>query len=287
MAKDKHRYVSVDDVYRTAGITSTVVSRQNVESHVERAEVFACRLTKTIYYKYNLEEESVSSATDDTLTGDGVSWSVNEWKGQYVKLTSGTGSGQIRKILTNTSSSLTLDREWSTNPDSTSTFSIFYVPKTFNPRKDFSGEDCLDGNGRRDYILPFYPLVKVEELVVADVTVTPSSLHIYKNEGRIYLSRESEQQTFINSYPKQLSIVYWYGVDSLPGDVARLTEIKASLQLLQQQMGGTFDVPSTFSLPDLNVSIGQAYINIKGTVDVLQREYDDLITRIKIYPVFA
>jgi hypothetical protein len=37
-------------------------------------------------------------------------------------------------------------------------------------------------------------------------------------------------------------------------------------------MGGTFDDLSTFSLPQFSGSIGQAYVNIKGTVDVLNKE---------------
>lgn len=286
MVKDTHRYINIDDVYRTSGISEAEITRQDVEDHIERAEVYACRLTKNIYYKYNLEDESVASATTNTITISG-SWKTNEWKNQYIKITSGTGSGQYRKILSNNASSLTTSSNWDVVPDATSSFSIFYVPKSFNPYKDFTGDDSIDGNGKKWMFLSYYPVNKVDELTINDVSVTPSTLYLYKNEGKIELSNNSEYTTFLRTYPKQVEIKYWYGVPSLTDDVKRLVELKAALAVLQQQMGGTFNVPSTFSLPDLNVSIGQAYINIKGTVDVLQRELDDLITRIRIYPVFA
>jgi hypothetical protein len=41
-------------------------------------------------------------------------------------------------------------------------------------------------------------------------------------------------------------------------------------------MGGTFDDLSTFNLPNFSGSIGQAYVNIKGTVDVLNKEFEQL-----------
>ena len=287
MVKDTHRYINIDDVYRTSGIRADVISRQDVEDHIERAEVFACRLTKNIYYKYNLENENVATATNNTITINDGKWSINAWKNQYVTITSGTGSGQYRKILQNNSSSLTTNDDWDIVPDATSSFSIFYVPKSFNPYKDFTDKKGLDGNGKKHMFLPYYPVNKIDYLNINDVDVDPETLYLYESEGKVELSHNSAVTTFLRTYPKQVKISFWYGVPEITDDVKRLVELKAALAVLQQQMGGTFDVPSTFSLPDLSVSIGQAYINIKGTVDVLQKEYDDLVQRIRIYPVFA
>lgn len=289
MAKDDlYLYVSVPDVLRTAGITVSEVSDANVEKHIERAEAFVCRLTKNIYYKYNLEDEAVDSVSinDNDIIAD-TTWTVNNWENQYVTITSGTGKGQHRKILSNTATTLTIDRDWDTNPDLTSSFSIFYVPLSFNPYKDLTSDDALTGNGRKHLMLPYYPLNELETLTIADVTVTISSVYKYKAIGKIELSSDSEYQIFSATYPQQVELKYWYGVPNITDDVKRLTEIRAALAVLQQQMGGTFDVPSTFSLPDLSVSIGQAYVNIKGTVDVLTKEYEELKKTIRIYPVFA
>ena len=52
-------------------------------------------------------------------------------------------------------------------------------------------------------------------------------------------------------------------------------------------MGGTHNIPSTYSLPEGAVTIGQAYINIKGTWDTLMREKTALELKIIKYPSFA
>jgi hypothetical protein len=52
-------------------------------------------------------------------------------------------------------------------------------------------------------------------------------------------------------------------------------------------MGGTFDDPSSVSLPDMTVSVGQAYINIRSSLETLKEEYNELLKTIKVYPVFA
>jgi hypothetical protein len=48
--------------------------------------------------------------------------------GKVVKITSGTGIGQVRYILSNTFSVLTLEAAWTTLPDSTSTYDIYPFP---------------------------------------------------------------------------------------------------------------------------------------------------------------
>jgi hypothetical protein len=282
-----YRYVSVEDVYRTSGLREAVIGRYDVERQVERAEVFVCRYTKNIYYKYNLEDEPVDAATDNTVTVATEKWAVNDWKDQYITITSGTGSGQYRKIISNTKDTLTLDRDFDENPDATSSFSIFYVPKAFSPYQDKTDVDALNGSREQFYYLPFYPVTNIESLEVDDVVVDPADLYIFKQTGKIGFRDTASVSRFGGDKPMCIEIKYWYGVPVMTDDVKRLIELKASIQILGQQMGGTFDVPSTFSLPDLNVSIGQAYINIRGTIDVLQREYDELLKTVKIYPVVA
>lgn len=278
----KYRYVTVDDVYRTSGIREEVINRDDVENHISRAETFMCRVTKNIYYKYNLEDQDILSGTDNSITQTGTNWITNEWRGQYVKFTSGTGSVEYNQIISNTADTLVLRDNFISTPDASGSFSIFYVPKSFNPFK----KQVLDGNNRKDMLLEYYPINKIDSLSIDNNNVSPETVNIW-NYGKIELTSDSEYQVFIKTRPKLINISYWYGVPELTEDAQRMVELKAALQLLSQQMGGTFDVPSTFSLPDLNVSIGQAYVNIKGTVDVLQKEYDELLKRIRIYSVFA
>lgn len=285
----KYRYVDVDDVYRTSGLRKEgenredIISRDDVEANVERAEAFVCRLTKNIYYKYNLKNQGVTSATSDTILSSGANWITNEWSGQFLFITSGTGSGQYRQITSNTNDTITVNKDFLVEPDATSAFHIFYVPSSFSPYEEL----VVNGNNRRDILLPKAPLNALEYVEIDNTVVDPDTVFVYEDEGKIELSPDSEMQVFLKTRPKLVKINYWYGVPDLSSDVKRLVELKAALGVLSSQMGGTFDVPSTFSLPDLSVSIGQAYINIKGTVDVLQKEYDELLTKVRVYAVFA
>ena len=271
-------YVTVQDVYRTSGLREQVISYADVLEHIKVAENDICRITKNIYWLNKLKSANVSSSTDNTVTVDDAEWIAEDYDDNYIYIYSGTGTGQIRKIITNTDEKITVDRNWTTNPDSTSYFKLFYVPEQFDPYR----QDVFDGNGMNYIYLPYYP-VKVVELLSIDGTAT-TEYYKWEKTGRIQL----KGTTFNVSTPQNVLINYWYGVDFLPFEVKRLVELKAALQIMGQQMGGTFDVPSTVSLPDASLSIGQAYINIKSSMDELHKEYEYLLSKVvKIYPVFG
>lgn len=52
------------------------------------------------------------------------SWTVNQWKNWFVKIDSGTGSGQSKRIISNDATTLTLSSAFTTTPDATSVYSI-------------------------------------------------------------------------------------------------------------------------------------------------------------------
>ncbi|MEM3541205.1 MAG: hypothetical protein QXF86_03245 [Candidatus Bilamarchaeaceae archaeon] len=51
-------------------------------------------------------------------------WTTDQWKDKFVVISNGSGVGQIRKIQSNTATTLTLYNNWSTLPDSTSQYVI-------------------------------------------------------------------------------------------------------------------------------------------------------------------
>lgn len=61
-----------------------------------------------------------------TFTDTSKTWTVDEWIGFYVKITSGTGKGQVRVIISNTADTLTLSQDWTPLlfPDTTSQYSL-------------------------------------------------------------------------------------------------------------------------------------------------------------------
>ena len=278
-------YCTTSDVYRTSGITSTEISTSDVSNQILEAETFVCRLTKNIYWKINLDKQTATSGAASTITVATSSWTVNDYADQYVWIYAGTGIGQLRKIDSNDATTLTVDRAWTTNPDNTSKFKVFYVPSDFDPYKD----EHLDGNGQKYMYLPYYPVKVIEGLAIGytPTTVTTSYVYLYEKTGKIQLGPNAQVGYFSRAYPQEVDIQYWYGVDHLPYDIKRLVEVRASINILVQQMGGTFDDPSTVGLPEFNISIGQAYINIEGTVRRLQEEYNQLLQTVKIWPVFG
>lgn len=68
---------------------------------------------------------TASGATANTITTATTPWVANTWanRGQ-VRVLTGAGAGQVRRIASNTNNTLTLTANWTTNPDATSTFLI-------------------------------------------------------------------------------------------------------------------------------------------------------------------
>ena len=66
---------------------------------------------------------TATSATGTTLVQTGKTWTASSWINSQVRITGGTGSGQIRTITANTADTLTV-AAWTTNPDATSTYAI-------------------------------------------------------------------------------------------------------------------------------------------------------------------
>jgi len=59
-----------------------------------------------------------------TLTNGAKSWATNQWANSQIRITGGTGAGQIRTIASNTGTVITVSSAWTTQPDATSTYSI-------------------------------------------------------------------------------------------------------------------------------------------------------------------
>lgn len=59
-----------------------------------------------------------------TLTNSAKNWTVNQWANSQIRITSGTGAGQIRTVASNTATVITVSAAWTTQPDATSQYSI-------------------------------------------------------------------------------------------------------------------------------------------------------------------
>ena len=67
---------------------------------------------------------TATGGTTTTLVNSSKAWATNQWANAYqVRITAGTGVGQIRRITSNTGTTLTVPT-WTTTPDATSVYSI-------------------------------------------------------------------------------------------------------------------------------------------------------------------
>ena len=58
-----------------------------------------------------------------TLTNSAKAWATNQWANSQIRITAGTGAGQIRSVASNTGTAITVPA-WTINPDATSQYSI-------------------------------------------------------------------------------------------------------------------------------------------------------------------
>ncbi len=76
--------------------------------------------------KVEFDHGTASAGATKALTDSTKAWTVDEWIGFYVRITSGTGKGQVRVVVSNTADTLTLSQDWNAlmTPDSSSKYSV-------------------------------------------------------------------------------------------------------------------------------------------------------------------
>lgn len=82
------------------------------------------RLVGTPSYVGAFATGTATSGGATTLTNSTKNWTFNQWSNYQVRITAGTGIGQVRSIASNTTNALTVSTAWTTNPDATSQYAI-------------------------------------------------------------------------------------------------------------------------------------------------------------------
>lgn len=74
---------------------------------------------------------TATSGASTSLTDTAKAWSTNQLQWRIVYLTSGTGAGQSRMIVSNTNNSFTVDHAWTTTPNSTTQYTVCFDASDF------------------------------------------------------------------------------------------------------------------------------------------------------------
>lgn len=271
-------YCTAAEVYATTLLDSTIVSEAEVNRQILAASEQADNFTYTTYWDVKYSNVAVSS-TDNVITIlEDDSLTANLYKDFYIYVYQGAGVGQVRKITANDETTITVDRDYSSSLDDTSYFRIFYSAS--DPRVI----DNIDGSGTDTLYLDRYPLQFIDSISINSIAIPEAQIFQYKKSGKLQLKTTAPYPVWY-SLPQTVALDYWYGVYPLPSLVKRYCIVLASLKTLASQMGGTYNVPSTYSAPEGSITIGQAYINIRGTYDVLMKEQRDIERDLIKYPV--
>lgn len=82
------------------------------------------RLVSTPSYAGPYATGTATSGSTNTLVNSTKNWTTNQWSNSQVRITDGTGIGQVRTISSNTATTLTVSTNWTTSPDSSSVYVI-------------------------------------------------------------------------------------------------------------------------------------------------------------------
>jgi len=270
-------YCSTSDVYRNMGIDSTVVSAANVTEFIQEAEADVDAITQTTYWKLAHASTAVTGTTSSLET---TGLTADEHIGNVIKVVSGS-STDYRIVIDNTSTTLSVDRSWTTVPDNTSTYQIFHCGTP-----PYS-HGTTDGDGQYTMYLDNYPLINLESLTIDSTSVTPSYVYQYKDVGQITLKSSAEYTNFKADY-QTVNSNYWYGVkdeykNEVPLLVRKYVSIVAALMALINQIGGTYNDVTVFKLGPMEGSLGEPYTNIREAVMRLIAERDRIAKKLTIY----
>jgi hypothetical protein len=92
---------------------------------------------------------AITSATSTVITKTAAGWTINAFTGNYVRVNSGTGAGQIRLIASNTATTITVTAPFSPVLDATSTIEI---PGAFTAGLTDRVREAIDAPGTQLFI---------------------------------------------------------------------------------------------------------------------------------------
>lgn len=139
--------------------------------------------------------------------------------------------------------------------------------------------ELYEGDNTNRLILRNKPIISLDSLTIDETSVTTSNVDVWKQESKLLLKSDAEQTTFkVKSTGERVnSVTYTYGYDPIPSIVKRAVENIAARMALANQIGGTFDDITSYTVDGIQASKGEPYTNIRATLLALKQEYTENI----------
>lgn len=122
---------------------------------------------------------------------------------------------------------------------------------------------------------PIQSVTSVESYDITDnlvKTFTTDDYWLDNNTGILRL----RSLDFAHQY-NRIKVVYSYGYTSVPINIKNLSSCIAGMRVVIQQIGGTYDDVTSYSLPSgVSISVGEPYTNMREAITRLEKEIGKL-----------
>ena len=154
---------------------------------------------------------------------------------------------------------------------------------TFVPAKNVV--DVMDGTGTDTLFLNQFPktfqdalpVLTLNSLTIDGTSITVGEVHVYPERGELVLKDTAEETRFTATKRRQITVDFDYGSATVPRNIRSITAIVAAIHALTQQIGGTFDDVTSYSLPEFTASKGEPFTNIRETITRLNDRLNKLL----------
>jgi len=189
-----------------------------LDNHLYMVDIKDNKTTASQLY-INGDRGKATSATSSTLTDTNFGvrssgwttnmWAVNEAEGvlpAYVRIARGTGVGQSRPIVSNTSDTLSVSPAWDKTPDSTSEYVIYHTyiwqELTSTGLSVVTGEPAVLGN------VVYFPHGSAAVIRSMALDYTAATNHKYRDDAA------ASADLLFTSYDKTDGAIVWRAVNS-------------------------------------------------------------------------
>jgi hypothetical protein len=276
-------YCTVANVLSLAGIPSATnggpISDADITQFILYAQAVVNNYCNTTFLSVETTATATTASTTTTLATTGTSWTTNQYATNYmVEITSGTGIGQLRKITSNTTTTLTVTPTFTTTADDTSVFEVY--PNTIL-------SETRDGNNLAYFYTRYYPIHQLQSLTIDTTSITTTAVYLYSDLGKIRLKDAAEASLFNNTNPQSILLGYAYGVYPIPVIIQEYTATLAAIKTLLSQLGGSYRNVESYTIPEMTVNKGGQYQKIRETLEQLKAKEASMKPLLPYFPNFA